>query len=941
MNARIAKNREVAAASVLTLLALALLFPCLSRADFTSVERSWAPPSVAQPHGGVQSSSPAVAVGSDGSAVAAWVTFSQLFVATRPPDGEFGAPQTLYTETAFDHSLGEPKIAIGDNGEASIVFNTLNYGGGTDDLLELHRPNSSTTFGSPTVLIDGESQDPQVTISPAGETIVVWTGSDGDSLRIQSRVKPSDGSFGAAKFLSPANREAYLPQLAVDSSGTATVVWQRDYRFVSPRYTIEAATRPAEGSFSSPVQISDGTAESFDPEIAASPDGVTVIVYRQSVPKAVFGDSTGSFGSPVLLSASSGQAPIVSADADGNFQAVWKTQNGSIFGAYRPAGGVFQSPTPITSSGLLPVLGVGDDGVFRIIFERVVTSGTQQEVWSVDEVSPGQFGVPRRISAAGDFAGDPRMALGPVGADVAGWRVDDDHWLPELIESGPGVLVERQGDGSGSVSSQPAGVDCGSMCLSYFPDGTQVNLNAQPTAHSEFLSWGGDCSGQSSCLLTVDSPKVVQADFLATEWPLDLAKSGNGSGEIEINPDDGYCGDACTRYFAVGESVTLTVVPTDSGDSLSRFAGWSGACSGTATSCTLTMNQAKSVGFRFVLIRPISVSTAGTGTGTITSSPTGISCGTECDTTMDFGSDVALTASPNADSRFVEWSSGPCGSSTEPVCEFQIESVNAPMTARFELNPRLAINKAGNGTGVVTSVGDSINCGTDCDGYFAPGDTVTLIADAAPGSQFDGWAGNCSGSGLCQVSMESDRSVTANFSAVPVQRYAVTVSKTGSGTGSVSSDPAGIACGGSCSASFESGTVVVLNTDAHAGSEFKRWTGGCSGSDPTCTIELDADSTVQARFEPTQVAPGKVSLGKKPKLRTSSRTAVFGFTSSRKGDTFECRLDRRVFSRCKSPIKLRRLSFGRHNFAVRAVRSGRRGSAIRFTWTVVRSSRYR
>src|SRR5439155_21371057 len=63
--------------------------------------------------------------------------------------------------------------------------------------------------------------------------------------------------------------------------------------------------------------------------------------------------------------------------------------------------------------------------------------------------------------------------------------------------------------------------------------------------------------------------------------------------------------------------------------------------------------------------------------------------------------------------------------------------------------------------------------------------------------------------------------------------FALTVSKAGTGTGTVTSAPAGITCGVTCSASFASGTAVTLTAAPAAGSTFSGWSGGgCSGTGP-------------------------------------------------------------------------------------------------------------
>lgn len=75
----------------------------------------------------------------------------------------------------------------------------------------------------------------------------------------------------------------------------------------------------------------------------------------------------------------------------------------------------------------------------------------------------------------------------------------------------------------------------------------------------------------------------------------------------------------------------------------------------------------------------------------------------------------------------------------------------------------------------------------------------------------------------------------------------VTVAKTGGGTGTVTSAPAGIDCGVSCTALFEEGTAVRLNAVADPGSEFTGWSGACSGTGP-CAFTLEEGVKVVANF---------------------------------------------------------------------------------------------
>ena len=79
----------------------------------------------------------------------------------------------------------------------------------------------------------------------------------------------------------------------------------------------------------------------------------------------------------------------------------------------------------------------------------------------------------------------------------------------------------------------------------------------------------------------------------------------------------------------------------------------------------------------------------------------------------------------------------------------------------------LTVNKAGSGSGTVTSSPLGINCGSDCTEAFLSGAVVTLTATPSSGSRFDGWSGGgCTGTGPCTLSGNASPVVTATFSTI-------------------------------------------------------------------------------------------------------------------------------------------------------------------------------
>lgn len=88
--------------------------------------------------------------------------------------------------------------------------------------------------------------------------------------------------------------------------------------------------------------------------------------------------------------------------------------------------------------------------------------------------------------------------------------------------------------------------------------------------------------------------------------------------------------------------------------------------------------------------------------------------------------------------------------------------------------------------------------------------------------------------------------------------YALTITTDGSGSGTVTSDPAGISCGATCTADFADNTMVTLTAAPDGDSSFTGWSGGgCTGTDP-CVVTVTAATTVNATFD--DCAPGSVTF---------------------------------------------------------------------------------
>jgi cellulose 1,4-beta-cellobiosidase len=161
----------------------------------------------------------------------------------------------------------------------------------------------------------------------------------------------------------------------------------------------------------------------------------------------------------------------------------------------------------------------------------------------------------------------------------------------------------------------------------------------------------------------------------------------------------------------------------------------------------------------------LTVARAGTGGGTVTSSPAGISCGATCSAAFNAGTSVSLTATPATGATFAGWSGACSGTGACAVPMTAAQSV----TATFNASPgsfTLTVVKAGTGTGTVSSSPAGISCGATCSAAFTSGTSVTLTAAPASGSTFAGWTGPCSGTGACTVGLTAAQTVTATYTLV-------------------------------------------------------------------------------------------------------------------------------------------------------------------------------
>ena len=464
------------------------------------------------------------------------------------------------------------------------------------------------------------------------------------------------------------------------------------------------------------------------------------------------------------------------------------------------------------------------------------------------------------------------------------------------------LTVTRSGAGTGSVADAAGIINCGTTCSATLPGDVAIVLTATASAGSAFAGWSGACTGTApTCTVSPSGNKTVDARFdpVAPSVNLTMGLLGAAVGTITTNPPGGDCGPGC-KTFPVGTVVTLTAVPASG----SAFAGWGGACTGTATTCTLTMSTSMSVTATFIVAPTSTLLSQGkpaTASSTQSSSYPA-SNAVDASTTTRWASQnsnpqwirVDLGQRATIDRVVLRWAStygrsfqiqvsddgttwtsiysttaGTGGTQTLTVngagryvrmygtarsssfsgyslYDFQVWGTFAPVQTYT-----LTIVKSGTGQGTVTGTPGGISCGTSCSGTtatFAAGTVVTVDAVPASGSVFGGWS-SCSGGPTCPITLNADQTIVVTFTAI-ANDIALTVTKAGSGSGTVGSIPTGINCGSSCSAIYQAGTAVTLTATPASGSTFTGWSGACTGTATTCVVTMNASVLVTATFDP-------------------------------------------------------------------------------------------
>lgn len=251
------------------------------------------------------------------------------------------------------------------------------------------------------------------------------------------------------------------------------------------------------------------------------------------------------------------------------------------------------------------------------------------------------------------------------------------------------LSVTRVGTGSGTVTSAPAGIDCGSDCSESYPSGTSVTLAAMPAAGSSFDGWSA-CSGTATCTVALTAMTSVQATFTAVlPAPVTVSLSANPAsvqvGGLSTLTWSSTSATSCTAANVGAEGSTWTGPKPTSGSDvrgpLEATATYSLVCVGPGGSvgqASVTVTVAASPPpppTAFILTASVS------GPGTVTIDGSLVNC-VSCAVSYASGRVVTLMAQPETGARFLGWTGTACAAAGTGPCAVTVMS-STTVTARF------------------------------------------------------------------------------------------------------------------------------------------------------------------------------------------------------------------------------------------------------------------
>jgi hypothetical protein len=229
--------------------------------------------------------SPSLAVNAAGNAVAAWARNGNIEISIMTIGGSWQAHRTIMNPGG---NATLPKVAIGGTGSNTTGF--VVWHSAASPVFTVYASSSPITtasWSSPAAISNGSSNAgyARVAADGNGNATAVWfsfhqTGSFFSSVIVEAATKPASGSWSSSVFLSePGIRDpsTLLAKIAYDGTGNAIALWSMS--FDDSTFSIQSSTLPVYGNWTQPISLIDDNLYSFQADRSVSSFGDALALY--------------------------------------------------------------------------------------------------------------------------------------------------------------------------------------------------------------------------------------------------------------------------------------------------------------------------------------------------------------------------------------------------------------------------------------------------------------------------------------------------------------------------------------------------------------------------------------------------------------------------------------------------------------------------------------
>lgn len=469
-----------------------------------------------------------VVVAGDGTATAVWTRVVgsadwtnscrcnvSIWAATKQPGQEgFSAPVNISgtIDVTYAEEAGLTDLLISPNGTVTALWQTrLAANSSQPQLFAATRPAGSNSFSAPTRLLDGIGYTSFKSVAgPDGSLAVAYQRSDNGQIAVIRREKNSL-NFSAPIAINEEDATGLtLGSVVVEDNGAITVVYQTGRNtFYKGRETFLGYLRIKTATIAAGQLSVTSTATALSRDCTANDNCSTLTT------TTIDGAAAGA-GRLVVLTTSQGKLQVARRNGGSQFETAITVDE------YKE--GEYISDSKIT---------VGGDGTAFLIWQRWADE-IKLQVRSLAPDANALTASTTLSTVSNDLKNQHRreswfkyidLTALPDGRASASWigsslLTDSGYRLVTSSNPTRALTVEKTGNGSGTIASNPNGIDCGTSCQYSFAWQSKVTLTASPDSKSNFAGWAGACAGdKTSCQVSLDQARSATATFVDKDNP--------------------------------------------------------------------------------------------------------------------------------------------------------------------------------------------------------------------------------------------------------------------------------------------------------------------------------------------------------------------------------------------------------------------------------------